>query len=302
MKIDVVVVTYNRLEKLKHALSCYEKQAEYINNLIVVNNNSSDGTRDFLLDWRDKAGGCKKTVLNLESNIGGAGGFAAGQEQALKEGVDWVHVADDDAYIDNNYFDRFTNFINNNNEKLCAVCSSVYNMDKTIDYAHRSFVKISKWTFHIIQSTNADYSQNSFYIDLFSYVGTFLNANAMKKFGICDERFFIYADDSEHSMRLSQYGRIVCLPSLTIYHDSGEKTDKLISLMSWRDYYYARNNILLIKKRSVMAAFHFSLSLLRNSLSKKDFRCNRLIFTAIINGWRGKRGIHSVYKPGYTIC
>ncbi len=301
IKIDVVVVTYNRIEKLKYALSCYEKQAEHINTLIVVNNHSSDGTYDFLKNWREQACGCKKIVLNLESNAGGAGGFAAGQEYALDDNADWIFVADDDAYIDEGYFESFKNYIGENNEKLCAICSSVYNMDKTIAYEHRAFVKLSMWNFNIYHSTSADYSQKAFYIDLFSYVGTFLNANAMKKYGICDKRLFIYADDSEHSIRLSQYGKIVCIPSLRIYHDSGEKSDKQNYLMSWRDYYSARNRALMIKKISKMAALHFSLYLLRSSFGKKNFRCVRLILTAIVDAWIGRRGIHSIYKPGYII-
>ena len=38
MNIDVIVVTYNRLAKLKKALTCYDSQTTPCRNLIVVNN------------------------------------------------------------------------------------------------------------------------------------------------------------------------------------------------------------------------------------------------------------------------
>ena len=48
MKFGVVLVTYNRLDKLKIALECYEKQKYLPKNIIVVNNASTDGTKEFL--------------------------------------------------------------------------------------------------------------------------------------------------------------------------------------------------------------------------------------------------------------
>ena len=50
MKLGVVLVTFNRLDKLKISLDCYEKQTIKPDYVIVVNNNSSDGTTEFLQD------------------------------------------------------------------------------------------------------------------------------------------------------------------------------------------------------------------------------------------------------------
>ena len=49
--IGIVLVTYNRLEKLKIALSCYEKQKTKIDTMIIVNNCSTDGTFEFLEEY-----------------------------------------------------------------------------------------------------------------------------------------------------------------------------------------------------------------------------------------------------------
>ena len=44
MKIGVVLVTYNRLDKLKIALESYNKQSIKPQYVLVVNNNSTDNT------------------------------------------------------------------------------------------------------------------------------------------------------------------------------------------------------------------------------------------------------------------
>lgn len=48
MNICVVIVTYNRLNKLQKALQSYESQTCPPHCIIVVNNNSTDGTHDYL--------------------------------------------------------------------------------------------------------------------------------------------------------------------------------------------------------------------------------------------------------------
>ena len=54
LNVDVVVVTYNRLEKLKKALACYENQTLSFRSIIIVDNHSSDGTYEYLEEWKSK--------------------------------------------------------------------------------------------------------------------------------------------------------------------------------------------------------------------------------------------------------
>ena len=44
MKIIAVVVTYNRIEKLKKTLLAYDAIKRGLDTLVVVNNKSTDGT------------------------------------------------------------------------------------------------------------------------------------------------------------------------------------------------------------------------------------------------------------------
>lgn len=65
-KVAVVLVTFNRLDKLKIALDCYEKQNIELAELIVVDNHSTDGTVQFLKDWEKRIGRFRRNVLYLD--------------------------------------------------------------------------------------------------------------------------------------------------------------------------------------------------------------------------------------------
>lgn len=93
MNCSALIVTYNRLEKLKLTIANTVKLN--FTAIVVVNNGSTDGTQAWLATLSDP----RVIVLNLPSNSGGAGGFKAGS-QYLCDNVDsdWVFFYDDDAW------------------------------------------------------------------------------------------------------------------------------------------------------------------------------------------------------------
>ena len=52
LNICVVIVTYNRIDKLKKSLKLYSNQEYLPSCIIVVNNNSTDGTKEYLDLWK----------------------------------------------------------------------------------------------------------------------------------------------------------------------------------------------------------------------------------------------------------
>ena len=84
MNVAAVVVTFNRLEKLKKVLASLEAQTRLPEQLIIVNNASTDDTASYLDEYeknfslKDKV---KITIVTLPENAGGAGGFSAGMRK-----------------------------------------------------------------------------------------------------------------------------------------------------------------------------------------------------------------------------
>lgn len=96
-KVAAVVVTYNRVDKLGRVLDSILAQSRSIDLLIVVDNASTDSTSKLLNVYQDDP---RLEILRLETNTGGAGGFAAGMERAYERGADWVWIMDDDCYTE----------------------------------------------------------------------------------------------------------------------------------------------------------------------------------------------------------
>ncbi|MCH4240593.1 MAG: glycosyltransferase [Prevotella sp.] len=306
-KIAAVIVTYNRLDKLKKALECYDHQTCNVDILIVVNNHSEDNTQEYLDNWQDYPAPYIKKVINLPENLGGSGGFYAGEKAALEFNVDWVLVADDDAYPDLDVIEKFRVFLMNNIANgYSAICTKVCNVNRHIVLDHRRTYKIEFGL--IFKSMNCPlklYQQDQFNLTLFSYVGTFLNAKALVKVGLCNPDLFIYCDDSEHSLRMHEFGNIICIPSMTFVHDSGQSTQNKNRniLLSWREYYGHRNYTYMLNQHHHFAALYNAVyQLLKASIKYFGYpSCFKLVYTAFLDGFGNKLGKHKLYKPGFSI-
>lgn len=298
MTISIVIVTYNRLHKLNQALICYDELDLKPQNIIVVNNNSSDGTKEYLEKWINNPSDYRKHVLNLPENKGGSGGFYEGQKYALGLNSDWIMLADDDAYPQKDLLERFNLFVSTHNTNdISAICSTVLHPDGSIDTRHRSYYNIIKGLFYERQTSKIeDYEKDCFEIDFLSYVGCFISTKALIKAGLVNPNYFIYSDDTEHSIRLKKHGKIICVPNLKIIHD--ENSIQSENTVSWKDYYGYRNEIHMLKKHHLVAAVTWSRRQLKkigdNPIKAKIFK------EALKDAWMGRLGIHQIYKPGWS--
>lgn len=94
-KVSVIVLTYNNLSFTKACLHSLEVNTHYLDwELILVDNASTDGTRDFLVDYVTRHPGAK--LVQNEENLG----FAAGNNRglAVAEGEHLV-ILNNDTYV-----------------------------------------------------------------------------------------------------------------------------------------------------------------------------------------------------------
>lgn len=304
MNFGVVLVTYNRLDKLKIALECYEKQTYLPKKMIVVNNASNDGTTEYLKEWQKKKTSFEKKVINLQTNTGGSGGFYTGLSQSLRGKFDYVWVSDDDAFPEKDCFEIANNFlIKNKNMDISAVCGSVINRGK-IDIVHRR--RLKKILGFIIQTfvSKKEYSKEHFKLNLFTYVGTFINVNKMKKAGLTKKDYFIYCDDTEHSYRMSLVGNIYCLPKMKIIHDGPLNNGK--DGVNWKLFYGIRNSIDFVKSDfskiyylTYKIYFRLKYYGMITILWPNKRKGYKLVNDAIKAGKKGILGLDKVYRPGW---
>lgn len=302
MKVGVVIVTFNRLEKLKLALESFKSQTYLPSYVLVVNNASTDGTESYLDSWKIINEGYEKRIISMKSNTGGSGGFYAGLEAAQNMDSDWIWLSDDDAFPEKTALEYAVEYLESKKNALSdisAICASVINMGK-IDLAHRStfYTKGLK----ILQQFAPEkfYTQEDFEINTFSYVGAIVNRNKLLEVGLTQKNYFIWSDDSEHSLRLSKVGKILVVPKIRVIHDVVYDNNQI----SWKEYYGIRNNMDMFKRHMPKYCFYYRYfsNLIRLTIKriiKKDIVRTEMHLSGLKDFRNQHFGIHNVYKPGW---
>ena len=94
-KTAALIVTYNRKDLLKECIKALTR-SETSCDIIVIDNASTDGTRDALQGFVDHG---VITYHNTGANLGGAGGFNFALKTALKQDYDYFWIMDDDCIV-----------------------------------------------------------------------------------------------------------------------------------------------------------------------------------------------------------
>lgn len=301
-RIGVVIVTYNRLDKLKVALDCFAKQSVLPGYLLVVDNASTDGTKEYLDAWQQADSGFVKCVIRNGKNLGGSGGFYTGLEKAMELDADWIWVSDDDAFPEEDALKAASRYLEKNvaaQTDISAICGAVINQGE-IDIAHRKDM-YSRGPFVVERLIpKAAYQKNEFELNCFSYVGTIINRAKLEKAGLTMKDYFIWWDDTEHSLRLSKIGKIICVPAIRIHHDVPAGS----SQFTWKNYYGYRNGADLYRRhfsKACYQVFRYRSIIISRLLDLVGIRKagNKAVRCAMRDVEEGKLGIHEVYKPGW---
>ena len=297
MIICALIVTYNRLDKLKTCLESYDKQKRKPDKIIVVDNNSNLETKNFLIKWSLAKSEYEKIILTLDKNYGGSGGFYYGMKKALEIGFDWLWIADDDAYPDDDALFNLENVILSTSYQ--TICGVVYNSNG-IDLNHRRILIEKKYSVKETCVEKENYDKKTFNIDLFSFVGTAISKSVIEECGFPKKEYFIWFDDTEYSYRVRKKFDIICCSNIKIYHDSVEKNEGI----SWKNYYGERNGLDMYKnhytkKQFFLKIIRYKLKIIKNYFLNKKYYF--ILKDAYYDFKINKLGVSNKYKPGIKI-
>lgn len=254
MKLYAVIVTYNRLERLKRTLEA--TLGENPAGVLVVNNASTDGTTEWLSNVEDK----HIKILNLPENKGGAGGFHAGFKWIVENtDAEWLVCYDDDAYPQDGAYTAFKNLPLSN--QIGGVAAAVYLPDGQIAEMNRPsinpFTNIKTIVKAAIGGRMGFHISDDWYrlkvnqkIDQSSFVGLFLRVSLVRDvWGYPDENLFIYADDMIYTNQVSHSGYdILFAPTVEFVHDCITLIQqKAVYNPLWKAFYTYRNGLKLYR-------------------------------------------------------
>ena len=199
-KIAAVIVTYNRKELLLECLDAVFRQTYPVDTVLVIDNNSTDGTKDSLAE----SGFLQKIkYTKLDTNTGGAGGFNAGFKESLKYEYDRLWIMDDDTIPNPDCLEQLVSALEPvKEEKVSFLASSIYGPNGEFMNVPRISKAKSENGYPDWYSHLADGMMK---IATATFVSLLISRDAILNVGFPFRDYFIWGDDTEYTLRLIKY-------------------------------------------------------------------------------------------------
>ena len=307
-KICTVLVTFNRKEYLLKELIALENQTVFVDEIIIVDNNSTDGTVELLIEKGYITGFVYDNVsINYKNNIkfiyyrsskntGGSGGFQKAFELALKEDCSYIWAMDDDVLPQSDCLENLLKGISNS----VGVCVPNRNFNGYIDRAVLGFNWKNPFRPVAIKESLI-VETNDLYVKDFAFEGPFFKKELIERIGIPNSDYFIFFDDSDFAQR--------CLKETNILYVVNARLEKQIipnsnssSKFNWRSYYICRNEIIfdrLYNKNKVVSTIRPYILLTQRMIKytlKNDKIARKYALLAFKDAMNGNLG--KVIEPG----
>ena len=285
--LSIVTINYNGTEKTKKLLESLAGQTDKDFEIIVVDNASEEP--DFqklnseILGLRSLS---IKLIKNFE-NLGFSGGCNTGIKETLKTGSEWVVLLNNDAWVENDFVTR----LKANLSGLAGIAGIPLIEDGKTAYAGK--IEWLKPTLSHIYKPDPLLLTTNYYV---IGGGMVIYKNVFDKIGFFNEKYFLYFEDADFSLRALKAGfPVTILKEPKAHHGVSATTSKLGSPLLLR--YHYRNALYFNLKNGPhylkAVLWLWRLSIMTKQLIKIALNKNRRESLAILNG------VFDYYKRRY---
>lgn len=241
--IASVTVSYNGAKLLPRHLDALGRQERTLQEIIVVDNASTDETRELLARRYPHV-----TVLNLPENTGVGGGFAAGLSYAaITRRHDWVWLFDQDSQPREDAARRLEEAISalDGSVNDVGMLASVGVHPETRKKYYPEF-----WRDRFVKPTGEQVKEPIWFADFAMSSGSLVRQDVVESVGLPRPDFFMDGTDFEYCLRIRSRGyRIAVVRASELEHVMGNpRAVRLFGVSKlvgghppWRQYYLARN-------------------------------------------------------------
>lgn len=298
-RVAAVVLAWNRLDDTIECIESLKACDTPDLDIILVDNASRDPVAATV---RERFEGVH--VLENETNLGYAGGNNVGIRYALALGADYVFVLNNDAIVTPDAIDQLVSLAESDAEVGAAgarvmqyeVRDRMYGAVGTLVYLP-ALIRLEG-----LHRSDLDLFRATRDGDFIPGCSILFRAEALRRVGLFDERFFAYHEDVDWCARAWSAGWRSCyLPSSVIHH-RGAIYQGASPVADYRYYFYGRNAVLFARKharRGQMAFLLFTSAIyLAGSVVKRMarrepaaqvLRTAGLVLRGMRDGWRGER-------------
>lgn len=299
-EVLAVIVTYNRLELLKECINALLGSIVSC-DILIVNNASTDGTKEYLNNFTNNFK-INIYVCNMDSNLGGAGGYNFGVKKGVELSYKYLWLLDDDAIVSKNALEELLKVDKELNGEYGFLSSKVLWSDgsicKTNVQRKKVARKIKDFTSHIVPC------------DFCSFVSCFVKTEMIKLVGLPIKEFVIWTDDLEWTRRftlkrINDFAKpgYLCNDSVVIH-----KCKENIGVAIYRDSadrinrykYIYRNDVVCFRREGLKGHLYMIarnlLHTLRVLLYKKDgkMKAIKVIWCGWMEGYKFKPIIEKI--------
>lgn len=250
-KVAAIVVTYNRKEQLAECMEALLGQTYQDMDILVVDNASTDGTRDMLERYI-----CGPSVLyrNTGKNLGGAGGFHFGLLTAVNLGYMYAWLMDDDVVPDKQALERLV-------ETGDSLAGFGFLSSRAL-WTDGSLCKMNRQRDLKLRNLR-DYRGSQVLCGAATFVSLYVPISVVREVGLPIRDFFIWADDLEYTRRISRQYPCYVVPESIVIHKCGQNTGGDISMDSadriGRYEYAYRNEVYVYRREGIRGVMRLML-------------------------------------------
>ena len=274
--IAIVIVNWNGY---KDTIECISSlvNLEYtgILDIIISDNNSSDGSCKYILDWLDSITNIcnfessdqrcffvtqtrRITLLQNQDNLGYAGGNNVGIKYALKNfSPDFIWILNNDVSVDRYALSALIQRMKLDTKiGMCGATLLYYDFPEYVQaYGGVNYSYWSGRGKHIgsgeLFSAKSDLANVEDQLSYISGASMFVSRDLIDRVGLMNDEYFLYCEEIDWAQRAKGLFKLAFSPEAIVYHKEGASIGtvskgKCASLIS--EFYQARNKLYFTKK------------------------------------------------------
>lgn len=243
MKVSVVTPNYNGKDFLYAYFESLIKNSNEIGEVIIVDNGSTDGSQEFIRNYREKVD-FPIVLIENSQNLG----FAEAVNQGIsKARHDYVFSLNNDAVVEKSAILELLNLLNTDERIFSASSKMVqFNNHELIDDAGDDYTLLA---YTKKRGNNQNLNKFIEVSEVFSSCAgaALYRKDLLEELGGFDSEFFAYMEDVDlgYRARINGYKNLFC-PNAVVYHIGSATTGSQYNEFKVR--LAARNNVWVVYK------------------------------------------------------
>lgn len=293
--VAIIIINWNGADDTIECLESIKKIDYPKHKIFLVDNGSSD---DSVLKLRALPNPNFK-LIETGKNLGFSGGNNVGIQKALKEGVDYILLLNNDTMVKSDFLTELVR-VGDSDKSIGIVGPKIYYSSEPtrIWFNGGDFTWLGGGR-HLqhdeIDSDPGEAMPSE--TEFMTGCALLIKSRVAKEIGPMEERFFLYYEDTEWSLRARKAGyKVMRAPLAKIYHKVSRSSEKIGN--SVIHYYHIRNALLLswihAPKIVLMGIYiwsgtHYLKQILKIAIGYKP-EVSKMIMRGIEDFWKNKFG------------